>query len=97
MNKIGRQGAEARAERKRRMIESDACVISSGSVLFQNEKQINAFYTFVDGMDIEIRDIDKAIAEKAAQIRAEYTSFKTLDALQVAFTSFKIKFDRRAR
>lgn len=49
-----------------------------------NEKQINAFYTFVDGMGIEIREIDKAIAEKAAQIRAEYTSFKTMDALQLA-------------
>lgn len=50
----------------------------------RNEKQINAFYTFVDGMDIEIREIDKAIAEKAAQIRAEYTSFKTMDAFQLA-------------
>lgn len=30
LNKISRQGAEARAERRRRMIESDACVIPSG-------------------------------------------------------------------
>lgn len=50
----------------------------------RNEKQIHAFYTFVDGMDIEIKEIDKAIAEKAAQIRAEYTFFKTMDALQLA-------------
>lgn len=50
----------------------------------RNEKQINAFYIFVDGMDIEIREIDKVIAEKAAQIRAEYTAFKTMDALQLA-------------
>lgn len=49
-----------------------------------NEKQINAFYNFVDGMDIEIIEISKAIAEKAAQIRAEYTSFRTMDALQLA-------------
>lgn len=49
-----------------------------------NEKQINAFYTFMDGMEIEIREIDRAIAEKAARIRAEYTSFKTMDALQLA-------------
>ena len=45
---------------------------------------INAFYAFVDGMDIEIKSIDKAIAEKAAQIRAEYKFFKTMDALQLA-------------
>ena len=35
-------------------------------------------------MDIEIKGIDKAIAEKAAQIRAEYKFFKTMDALQLA-------------
>ncbi|MCM1182720.1 MAG: type II toxin-antitoxin system VapC family toxin [Roseburia sp.] len=49
-----------------------------------NSKLINAFFAFVDGMDIEIKNIDKAIAERAAQIRAEYKSFKTMDALQLA-------------
>lgn len=49
-----------------------------------NMKLINSFYAFVDGMDIEIKSIDKAIAEKAAQIRAEYKFFKTMDALQLA-------------
>ena len=49
-----------------------------------NLKLINAFYAFADGMDIEIKSIDKAIAEKAAQIRAEYKFFKTMDALQLA-------------
>ncbi len=49
-----------------------------------NLKLINAFYAFADGMDIEIKSIDKAIAEKAAQIRAEYVFFKTMDALQLA-------------
>ena len=49
-----------------------------------NVNMINAFYAFVDGMDIEIKSIDKAIAEKAAQIRAEYKFFKTMDALQLA-------------
>ncbi len=49
-----------------------------------NLKLINAFYAFVDGMDIEIKSIDKTIAEKAAQIRAEYKFFKTMDALQLA-------------
>ena len=49
-----------------------------------NLKVINSFYAFVDGMDIEIKSIDKVIAEKAAQIRAEYKYFKTMDALQLA-------------
>lgn len=49
-----------------------------------NVDMINAFYGFVAGMDIEIKSIDKAIAEKAAQIRAEYKFFKTMDALQLA-------------
>ncbi|MCI9217845.1 hypothetical protein AALA78_15690 [Lachnospiraceae bacterium 42-17] len=31
-----------------------------------NIKLINAFYAFADGMDIEIKSIDKMIAEKAA-------------------------------
>lgn len=49
-----------------------------------NIKLINAFYAFIDGMDIEIKNIDKLIAEKAAKIRGEYDSFKTVDALQLA-------------
>lgn len=49
-----------------------------------NSKLINAFYAFTDGMDIDIKNINKAIAEKAAQIRAEYKFFKTMDALQLA-------------
>ena len=49
-----------------------------------NLKLINAFYAFVDGMDMEIKNIDKITAEKAAQIRAEYKFFKTMDALHLA-------------
>lgn len=49
-----------------------------------NLKLVNAFYAFVDGMDIEIKSIDKIIADKAAQIRAGYKFFKTMDALQLA-------------
>lgn len=52
-----------------------------------NVNMINAFYAFIDGMDIDIKSIDKAIAEKAAQIRAEYKFFKTMDALQLATAS----------
>lgn len=49
-----------------------------------NIKQINSFFAFVDGMEIVIKNIDKIIAEKAAQIRAEYKYFKAMDALQIA-------------
>ena len=45
---------------------------------------INAFKAFIDGMDIEVKNIDKKIAEKAAKIRAEYKAFKAMDALQLA-------------
>lgn len=45
---------------------------------------VNSFKAFIDGMDIEIKNIDKKIAEKAARIRAEYKAFKTMDALQLA-------------
>lgn len=51
----------------------------------QNDlKLVNAFYSFVEGMEIQICNIDKRIAEKAAQIRAEYRFFKTMDSLQLA-------------
>ena len=49
-----------------------------------NSSQINAFYAFLDGMEIEIKSIDKKITEKAAKIRAEYKFFKTMDSLQLA-------------
>lgn len=35
-------------------------------------------------MEIEIKIIDKKIAEKAAKIRAEYKFFKTMDSLHLA-------------
>lgn len=51
----------------------------------QNEiKLINDFNAFIDGMEINIKSIDREIAEKAAKIRAEYKFFKTMDALQLA-------------
>ncbi len=45
---------------------------------------INAFDAFMEDMDIDVRDIDVRIAKKAAQIRAEYKFFKTMDSLQLA-------------
>lgn len=49
-----------------------------------NFQLINAFYAFLNGMDIDIKCIDKKIADKAAKIRAEYKYFKTMDALQLS-------------
>lgn len=49
-----------------------------------NLSLVNAFNSFIDGMDIEIKSIDEKIADKAAQIRAKYKSFKAMDALQLA-------------
>ena len=45
---------------------------------------INDFYSFIDDMEVEIKEIDMRIAVKAAQIRAEYKFFKPLDSLQLA-------------
>lgn len=45
---------------------------------------IDDFYHFICDMDIEISNIDREIAEKAAEIRAEYKGFKAMDALQLA-------------
>ena len=51
----------------------------------QNDmKIVNNFYSFLDDMEIEVENIDKRIAEKAAKIRAEYKFFKSMDALQLA-------------
>lgn len=47
-------------------------------------KLINSFYAFINDMDIQVKSIDERIADKAAQIRAEYKFFKTMDSLQLA-------------
>ena len=50
-------------------------------------KYIVFFERLMDVLDINIVNIDKAIAEKVAQIRAEYKAFKAMDALQLAVAS----------
>ncbi len=42
------------------------------------------FNRLVATTDMEIMEINKGIAMKAAQIRAEYRGFKAMDALQLA-------------
>ena len=49
-----------------------------------NSEKIDAFYEFLSDCDIPMYPIDVAIAKKAAQIRAEYKGFKTMDCLQLA-------------
>lgn len=53
---------------------------------YRNGKQelIDLFERLISTLNIEITNIDKIIAEKAAQIRAEYKNFKAMDALQLA-------------
>ncbi len=42
------------------------------------------FKRLVETTDMEVVEIDQGIAQKAAQIRAEYKGFKAMDALQLA-------------
>ena len=50
----------------------------------QSQEHIDIFEKLIKALEIEIVGIDKRIAKKAAQIRAEYQSFKAMDALQLA-------------
>lgn len=45
---------------------------------------IDAFNRLIETTDMEIMEINREIAKKAAQIRAEYKGFKAMDALQLA-------------
>ena len=49
-----------------------------------NSEKIDAFFEFLSDCDIPMCPIDVDIAKKAAQIRAEYKDFKTIDCLQLA-------------
>lgn len=49
-----------------------------------NPEKIDAFFDFVTGCNILLYTVDVGIAKMAAKIRAEYTGFKSMDALQLA-------------
>ena len=53
----------------------------------KSQEHIDIFETLIKALEIEIVVIDKRIAKKAAQIRAEYQSFRAMDALQLAAAS----------
>ena len=45
---------------------------------------VDNFKRFIEYMNIEVVDIDAAIAEQGAKIRGQYKNFKAMDALQIA-------------
>ena len=47
-------------------------------------QRIMLFHRLLLSMGIEVMGIDEKIADKAAQIRAKYSKFKAMDALQLA-------------
>ena len=49
-----------------------------------NREKINVFFEFLTDCNVQIHPIDINIAKKAAQIRAKYKDFKTMDCLQLA-------------
>ena len=49
-----------------------------------NTEKINVFFEFLTDCNVQIHPIDISIAKKAAQLRARYKDFKTMDCLQLA-------------
>ena len=49
-----------------------------------NLEKVVVFFDFLNYTGIPLVPIDAVVAQKAAQIRAEYRHFKTMDALQLA-------------
>ena len=49
-----------------------------------NQKAVESLWHFVSDSKITVYNIDMEIALKAAQIRAKYKFFKTMDAVQLA-------------
>jgi len=54
-----------------------------------NYSLIDMFNRLVATTNMEIIEISHEIAEKAAQIRAEYRGFKAMDAIQLAVACFE--------
>ncbi len=50
----------------------------------RNRQKIDVFFEFIEDCDIPLIPVDAKIAQRAAQIRAEYASFKSMDSLQLA-------------
>ncbi len=50
----------------------------------QSQCYVDMFYKLMETVDMDIMEINQEIAKKAAKIRAEYKSFRSMDALQLA-------------
>ena len=50
----------------------------------REHKKIDVFFEFLTDCNVQIQPIDINTAKKAAQIRARYKDFKTMDCLQLA-------------
>ena len=49
-----------------------------------NKNMEDTFFKFLSDCDVDIADITRDIAKKAAHIRADYPGFKAMDALHLA-------------
>lgn len=49
-----------------------------------NQKKIDTFWNFLKNCNIPLYKVNVAVAEKAAEIRAEYRYFKAIDSLQLS-------------
>ena len=54
-----------------------------------NTEKIDVFFEFLTDCNVQIQPIDINTAKKAAQIRARYKDFKTMDCLQLATACLK--------
>ena len=50
----------------------------------KNHEKINAFREFIADFEIPLIPLSLEIADKSAQIRAEYKYFKAMDSIQLA-------------
>ncbi len=50
----------------------------------KDDRAVHALWQFIDGCGIQVVEITKATAEKAAHIRADFSTFKSMDAMQLA-------------
>ena len=69
-----------------RIVVSPVTVMEYLTVPYREKRydRVAAFHDFIDAINIDVCGIDMRIAEKSAQIRAEYDMFKGLDSLQLA-------------
>lgn len=52
-----------------------------------SQEYVDLFEKLIKTLELDVVIIDEKIAKKAAEIRAEYKSFKAMDALQLAVAS----------